>query len=206
VRTVRGSIDDNGALRARIWIGYAGLEQDALQAQLGHMSKKELAEQRQQSLGISNCTVSDLTYRAPPTAIPSIEETMQVTADHYASVSGNRLFIIPGAFLKNFGEIKEAAQQRRSDPELTTSCQEMDSIILRLPHGYVPEGALPAASYSAAFGSYRVRCEFSGDSLVLTCRFRQIKGIYPPGAWSGMAHFFNLIHQEGDMQLVFIKQ
>jgi hypothetical protein len=214
VRTVRGSIDDNGALQARIWIGYAGLEQDALQAQLGHMSKKELTGQRQQSLGISNCTVSDLTYREPPTAIPSIEETMQVAADHYAAVSGNRLFITPGAFLKNSDGIKggnsvgtkEGTHPRRSDPELATSCQETDSIILRLPHGYVPEGALPAASYSAAFGSYRLRCEFSGDSLVLTCRFRQIKGIYPPGAWSGMAYLFNLIHRESDMQLVFIKQ
>jgi hypothetical protein len=213
-RTVRGSIDDDGALQARIWIGYAGLEQDALQSQLGRLSKKEMTEQRQLTLGLSNCAISDLDYRTPRTAIPSIEETMQVTADHYAAVSGNRLFITPGAFLKNFeeikggnsGGIKEGGRTRRSDPELTISSQETDSIILRLPHGYVPEGSLPAASYSAGFGSYRIRAEFSGDNLVLICHFRQIKGIYPPGAWSGMAYFFNLIHREEDMQLVFVKQ
>ena len=213
-RTVRGSIDDNGALQARIWIGYAGLEQDALQSQLGRLSKKELTEQRQLSLGLSNCTISDLGYRTPRTAIPSIEETMQVTADHYAAVSGSRLFITPAAFLKNSegmkegnsAGIKEGARTRRSDPELTTSCQETDSIILRLPHGYVPEGALPKASFLAPFGGYRIQCAFRGDSLVLICRFRQIKGIYPPDSWPNMAYFFNLVHREADMQLVFIKQ
>ncbi len=214
MRTIRGSIDDNGALQARIWIGYAGLEQDALQAQLSRFSKKELTEQRQQSLGLSNCTISDLDYRTPRTAIPSIDETMQVTADHYAAVSGNRLFITPGPFLKNFEEIKagnsdgikERAWPGRSDPELTTSCQETDSIILRVPHGYIPEEALPKASYLAPFGGYRIQCAFNGDSLVLICRFRQIKGVYPPDSWPNMAYFFNLIHREADMQLVFIKQ
>ena len=81
----------------------------------------------------------------------------------------------------------------------------MDSIFLRIPAGYVPEGVLPSASYSAGFGSYRIKGETRGDTLVLICRFRQNKGTYPADAWPKLEHFFNLIHREGGRELVFIR-
>ncbi len=206
IRAVRGSITDNGGLQAGLHTEYTGLEQDALQGQLDRLSKRELTEQRQQSLGIPGCTVTDLQYRLSRAALPAIGETMQLTADNYATISGNRLFITPGAFLRRTAGMQEGTRPRNSDWELTMSCQETDSIVLQLPHGYVPEGRLPAASYAAAFGSYFIRSELSGDTLTLICRFRQNKGIYPAADWAGMAKLFNLVYREGDMQLVFVKQ
>jgi hypothetical protein len=44
-----------------------------------------------------------------------------------------------------------------------------------------------------------------GDTLVLICRFRQNKGTYPADSWPKLVHFFNLIHREGDRELVFIR-
>ena len=111
----------------------------------------------------------------------------------------------PGVFLKTAASMKEGAQLRTNDFQLNRSYEETDSIVLQIPHGYVPEGTLPSASYSAAFGSYRIHSEFAGDSLVLTCRFRQYKGTYPADTWPKMVHFFNLIHREGDRQLFFVK-
>jgi transglutaminase-like putative cysteine protease len=204
-RTVRGSIDDNGDLRASLQSSYSGMEQDALQQQLDHLSKKELSDQRQQALGISNCTISGLDSRTTRAAVPVIEETMQLVAEQYSTVSGSRLFLTPGAFLKRSDGMKEG-RPRMSPLELTMSNQETDSILLQIPKGYVPEGTLPSASYSASFGSYRIHAEMSGDTLLLVCYYRQNKGIYPADSWPKLAYFFNLIHREGGMELVFIRK
>jgi hypothetical protein len=205
IRIVRGSIDSSGNLHADLQSDYSGLEQDALQQQLDRLSKKELTEQRQQSLGISNCTISGLNDRMMRAAVPAIEETMQLEAEQFSTVSGNRLFLTPGVFLKRSEGMKEG-QSRTSPLELTMSYQETDSILLQIPKGYVPEGTLPSASYSSSFGSYRIRGEMSGDTLVLVSRYRQNKGVYPADSWPKLVHFFNLIHREGNKELVFIKQ
>jgi hypothetical protein len=204
IRVLQGNIDSGGNLQAGLRIDYSGLEQDALESEMEHLSKKELREQRQQSLGLQNCTIDGLNYQTTRAAIPAIEETMQLTAAAYSTVSGNRIFINPGAFLKRAESIREV-EPRRRDVELTQSSEETDSVFLRIPDGYVPEGILPSASYSAGFGSYRIRGEMRGDTLVLICRFRQNKGTYPVDSWPKLEHFFNLIHREGDRELVFIR-
>ena len=205
-RVVRGQVDSAGNLTASLRIGYSGLEQDAVESELDHLSNKELREQRQQALGLPNCTVSELDYQAVRTAVPVIEETMKLTATGYSTVSGNRLFLVPGAFLRRAEGLKGGGQRRRSDPELLRSSQETDSIYLALPKGYVPEGVLPSASYSSSFGSYRIHGEMKGDTLQLVCRFRQYKGRYPADSWQKLVHFFDLVHREGERELVFIKQ
>jgi hypothetical protein len=204
IRVLEGNIDSGGNLQAGLRINYSGLEQDALESEMEHLSKKDLLEQRQQSLGLQNCTVDGLNYQTVRSAVPVIEETIQLKATAYSTVSGNRLFISPGVFLKRAESIREAGPRRR-EVELTQSVEELDSIFLRIPDGYVPEGVLPSASYSAGFGSYRIRGEMKGDTLVLICRFRQNKGTYPAENWPKLEHFFNLVHREGDRELVFIR-
>ncbi|HLX67464.1 MAG TPA: hypothetical protein VKR41_10725, partial [Puia sp.] len=199
-----GGIDSGGNLQAQVRISYSGQEQDALESEMDRLSKKELREQRQQTLGLSNCTIDELNYQTTRAAVPVIQETMQVTAPGYSTVAGDRIFISPGAFLKGAEPISEPGPRRR-DVELTRSVEEMDSVFLRIPAGYVPEGALPAVSFSAAFGSYRIRGEIMGDTVVLICRYRQQKGTYPADSWSKLEHFFNLIHREASRELVFIR-
>jgi transglutaminase-like putative cysteine protease len=202
-RMIRGSIDSSGTLRASLTIRYSGLEQDAVQAEMDGLSKKQWLEQRQQSLGVSGCTITRLDDRTMRTAIPSIEETMEIVADHFSTVTGSRLFINPGIFLKTAGSIKEVGSPRASELELNMSYEETDSIVLQIPHGYLPEESLPSTAYSPSFGSYRIHGGLTGDALTLTCNFRQYKGIYPANAWPKIVRFFNLIYQDGNMQLVF---
>jgi hypothetical protein len=203
-RVLKGGIDSSGNLQGELRISYSGLEQDALESEMDHLSKKDLRDLRQQSLGLANCTINDLTYQTTRAAVPSIGESMQLTAAAYSTVSGNRIFINPGAFLKQAERISETGPRRR-DVELSQSYEEKDSVFLRIPAGYVPEGTLPSASYSAIFGSYRIRGEMRGDTLVLICRFRQNKGTYPVDNWPKLEHFLNLIHREGDRELVFVR-
>jgi hypothetical protein len=205
-RLVKGNISMEGNLEAHLVCDYSGMEQDALQSQLDRLSKKDQLKERQQSLGISNVTVKNLAYTSDSTAIPAIRETIDLFAEQFATVSGNRLLFYPGSFFKRMNGLKEETLSRTTGFEISFSYEETDSVVLQIPPGYQPESAPFSASYSCPCGSYRVHSTCSDGLFTLVCRFRQNKGQYDAATWSRLVHFFNLVHREGNRQLAFIKQ
>jgi hypothetical protein len=203
-RLLQGSIDDQGNLKATLRADYSGLEQDGPQSMINRLSKKELLEQKRQQVGLPNCTVSNLRDSASPGVIPSMEETMELSVDMFATMAGNRLLITPGVFMKRSARLTEALN-RKTAVELRSSVVESDSVVLRLPAGWSPEGNLPAGHYSCALGSYHIRSSFDNGALTLTCSFSQNKGIYPAQDYARLVRLFNLVHRESDLELAFVK-
>lgn len=203
-RLLKGSIDDQGNLAATLRTDYSGLEQDVPESMIDRLSKKELQEQKRQQLGLPNCTISKLRDSATPGAIPSLDETMELSVDMFATMAGNRLLITPGVFMKRSTRLTESLN-RKTAVELRTSVAESDSVVLRLPADWSPEGSLPAGNYSCALGSYHIRSSFEGGVLTLRCSFSQNKGIYPAQDYARLVRLFNLVHRESDRELVFVK-
>jgi hypothetical protein len=94
---------------------------------------------------------------------------------------------------------------RKTAVELRSSVTESDSVVLRLPAGWSPEGNLPAGNYSCALGSYHIRSSFEGGVLTLACSFSQNKGTYPAQDYARLVRLFNLVHRESDRELAFVK-
>jgi hypothetical protein len=204
VRLLKGSIDDQGKLEATLRTDYTGIEQDGPESMLNRLSKKELQDQKRQQFGVPNCTISNLRDSATPGVIPSLEETMELSAAMFATMAGNRLLITPGVFMKRSPRLAESLN-RRTAVVLGSSFVESDSVVLRLPAGWSPEENLPAGNYSCALGSYHIRSSFEGGILTLTCSFSQNKGIYPAQDYARLVRLFNLVHRESDRELAFIK-
>jgi hypothetical protein len=204
-RNLKGVIDEKGDLGAGLVTDYSGLEQDVPQSMVDRLSKKDLLEQRRQSLGLPNCIVTNLQYRSVRAAVPLLEETLQLSAENFVLLAGNRMMITPGIFLKRLPRLQESAAVRKTNVELKLSVEETDSVIFQLPAGWIPEGDLPNISSSADFGSYRFRASYSDGVLTIICHFRQYKGVYPAEEYTKLAHFFNLVYREGNRQFVFIK-
>jgi Domain of Unknown Function with PDB structure (DUF3857)/Transglutaminase-like superfamily len=206
-RTVRGKIDSGGNLIAIVETRYAGLQQDGLHASLDRYTKKDLLDQRRQMLGLTNCTIENLTYRQTGEKIPVIEETMQLNAENFATLTGSRLFITPGVFLKKVIRLPESAQPRKNDIEFATSFQEKDSLMLAIPPGYTPEKPLGSRHYHYPFGSFNFHSELRDDStLLITCHYQQLKGHYPAENYPKLIQLFNLIHRENIDELVLVKK
>jgi transglutaminase-like putative cysteine protease len=203
-RLLKGSIDDQGNLAATLRTDYSGLEQDVPESMINRLNKKDLQEQKRQQFGVPNCSISNLRDSATPGAIPSLEETMELSVDMFATMAGNRLLITPGVFMKRSPRLTESPN-RKTPVELRTSVTESDSVVLRLPADWSPEGNLPAGNYSCALGSYHIRSSFEGGVLTLRCSFSQNKGIYPAQDYARLVRLFNLVHRESDRELVFVK-
>lgn len=203
---VNGHIDTQGSLTADLAYEYSGLEQDWLQSMMDRLTPKEQVAERQQQLGIHNARITSLTHSADTSmSIPAIRENIQLSVESFATVSGNRLMLYPGYFFKGMTPVREEAGREHSF-ELAQSFEEQDSVVLQVPPGYLPESAPFSASFSCPCGSYRIHSTFSDGVFVISCHFRQNKGLYPASLWPRMARFFNLVHREGDRQLVFIKK
>jgi len=201
-RRVEGNISLDGKLEASLASNYTGLEQDALQWRIDQLTKKDLLRERREALGIPNAMVKDLSYSFDSSGIPAIRETMALTAGQFATVSGNRLLISPGYFLRRLAGLKE----EHSRPfELSPAYEETDSISLVLPPGYQPEGNPLNASFTCPCGSYRIRSLFSEGVYTISCHFQQNNGLYDAAAWPRLVRLFNLVHREGDRQVVFVR-
>jgi len=204
-RTLKGVIDEHGNLQGALVTDYSGLEQDGPQSMVDRLPKKDLVEQRRQSLGLPNCTISDLQYRSTRAAVPELEESMKLSSEGFVLVSGNRMMITPGVFLKRLPRLQESAAVRKTDVELKQSVEETDSIVFQLPPGWVHEGNFPNISSSSVFGSYRFRASFSDETFTLICHFRQQKGVYPAEDYARLVHLFDLVYREGNRQFVFVR-
>ena len=204
IRTVKGSVDDQGNLQASLQTVYSGLDQDYAQYTVTNSTKKELLDQRRDALGVAGCVLTDLQDSSWQEAVPVLDERVQLKAEQYATLVGNRLMIGYSAFMKRLARLHEEPG-RRNGFELGPSQQETDSLVLQLPPGWTPEEQLPTASFSAGFGSYRFFTRFEKDVLTVTSDFRQYKGVYPVTDYTRLVRFFNLVYREADRQLVFIK-
>jgi hypothetical protein len=204
IRTVKGSVDDQGNLQASLQTVYSGLDQDYAQYTVTNSTKKELLDQRRDALGVAGCVLTDLQDSSWQEAVPVLDERVQLKAEQYATLVGNRLMIGYSAFMKRLARLHEEPG-RRNGFELGPSQQETDSLVLQLPPGWTPEEQLPTASFSAGFGSYRFFTRFEKDVLTVTSDFRQYKGVYPVTDYARLVRFFNLVYREADRQLVFIK-
>jgi hypothetical protein len=205
-RNLTGSIDSMGNLNAVLISHYTGLEQDALEGMINSFTKKELWEHRQQTLGLTNCTITDFTVQQSKGKIPAIDETIRLKSENFANVSGSRIFIEPGPFLKNAAQIPEANQSRRNDFELSRSFQETDSLLLQIPPGYISEKQMVSRHFSSSFGKYEFHTDLKGDSLLITCHYQQLKGQYPVAGFAKLVQFFNLIHRESTSEMVMVKK
>ena len=203
-RTVKGDIDDRGNLEASLQTTYSGLDQDWVESMVSRLSKKDRIDFHRQTIGINNCLINDLSDSSITGPVPVMEETMHITAEQFAILTGNRLMISPGVFMKRLQRLRDETN-RKTALELRRSEEEADTVIIRLPAGWTPEGNPLNANFTADFGNYRAQSNFQNGVLTLSCDYRQYQGIYPPGDYARLVRFFNLVYREAERQLVFIK-
>jgi hypothetical protein len=205
-RIVNGTINEDGSLTATVQLSYSGLQQDDMLSWMDKTTAKDRLRERQQSFDIQGCTVSGLDYKIRKTEVPVINETMQLYAEHFATVAGSRLIVVPGPFIRRSTALKEGLRPRQDEFELTSSFEETDSLVFKLPAGYNPETVLLSGAYTFPFAAYRVHSALADGVLTIVCHYRQHKGIYAPEDYSKLIKLVNLIHREGDRQLVLVKQ
>ena len=203
-RTINAKLDAEGALTADIKTTYSGIQQDNLHMLIHNLSKDKVKEYLDEELDFATYTVNNFSYKENKKLIPEIEETLSVTADHYATISGKRLFIEPNIMTKSGRKLK-SGEERKYDIELDFEYVDTDKIEIEMPAGYKPETIPQDAIVESKFGIYRSTMKFDQNKIIYTRSMQQFSGLFPKTDYMEMVKFYDAIYKADRNKLVFIK-
>jgi hypothetical protein len=203
-RTINAKLDGEGLLTADIKTNYSGIPQDHLHMLINNLSKDKVKEYLDEELEFATYTVNSFSYKENKKLIPEIEETLSVTAEHYATVSGKRLFIEPNIMTKSSRKLK-SGDERRYDIELDMEYADTDKIEIEIPAGYKPESIPQDAVIESKFGKYRSTVKFDQNKIIYTRNMQQFSGRFPKTDYIEMVKFCDAIYKADRNKLVFIR-
>ena len=203
-RTINAKLDAEGLLMAEIKTNYTGIQQDNLHMRIKNLSKDKVKEFLDEELEFATYTVNNFSYKENKKLIPEIEETLFVTVDHYATISGKRLFIEPNIMTKSNRKLKPAGE-RKYDIELDLEYFDTDKIEIDIPAGYKPESIPQDATIESKFGKYVSTVKVDQNKIVYTRSMQQFSGLFPKTDYPEMVKFYDAIYKADRNKLVFIK-
>ena len=203
-RMINARVDAEGLLLADIKTNYSGIQQDHLHMLINNLSKDKVKEYLDEELAFATYTVNNFSYKEDKKLIPEIEETLSVTADHYATISGKRLFIEPNIMNKSGRKLK-SGEERKYDIELDIEYYDTDKIEIEIPAGYKPESIPQDAVVESKFGKYSVSAKFDRNKIIYTRSMQQFSGLFPKSDYAEMIKFYDAIYKADRNKIVFIK-
>jgi hypothetical protein len=204
-RKVVATITPEGDLKANIFTRYYGLTYDEKHTNVANASREKITESLKEALDLPQYDVVNFNYVDHKTRQPFIEETIDLTANGYASVTSKRLFFTPN-LMNRSGMRLDTVASRQLPVEIEFGYTDADTIEYHLPQGYTLEAAFKDVSVQTAALSYTAKYIIA-DNKVTYIRTMQLRnGLYPPSEYNQMALAYQQIYKADKTRLVFVKK
>ncbi len=205
IRKINATLNDEGHLTATINTQYKALQQDDVQGIINALSKEKVMEYLKNELELPTYDVASFNYVEDKQIIPSIYETLNITANSYAQVSGKRIFIVPNVMTRNHSKLRND-DVRKYPIQINYAYNDIDTVEIAVPSGYSVE-ALPAASNIACkFGKYASSAKLVGDKIVYYRNRENYSGEYPASDFTDLAKFYEAMYKADRAKVVLIKK
>jgi transglutaminase-like putative cysteine protease len=203
-RTVQATIDENGHLQASLFTHYAGIQQEETHSLLFDKKKEQRDEALNKKFELPTYTVTEAKHEVITGKLPAINETLSISAAHYAGVSGKRLFVQPNIFTK---EDKLLPDSNRQFPvAIDFGWLDTDSVVIQLPQGYEPESVPKTIELNTPFGQYSNRTVVKEGTVYFSRRHLAFTGTFPPSAYQDLVAFYDAIAKADRAKLVLVKK
>lgn len=204
-RNINAEIDEAGKLSAVIHGYYKCLEQDDIFDMLHYKTKKDQLDELKNKFDIPTYDVTTYNYKEQPSEKPSIEETLQLTADNYATVSGKRMFVAPNILTKSGGKLTPDSS-RQFDVNLRYGFTHADSIHIKIPQGYTLEAKPKDVDIENNFGTYLLHFVATDNEVECYRFFKSNEGRFPASKYNNLVQFYNDIYKADHSRFVFVKK
>ena len=203
-RTIIAKLDETGVLSANINTKYSGMQQDDLHMLINNLSKDKVKEYLDGQLDFATYTVNSFDYKEIKSALPSINETLVVTVDHYATISGKRLFITPNIMSRTNRKLK-TEEERKFDIILDFGYTDMDKVEIGIPAGYKPESIPAGVAIESKFGKYKSSVQLSENKIIYDRSLEHYSGKFPKTDYSDLVKFYDAIFKADRNKIVLVK-
>lgn len=133
------------------------------------------------------------------------KETVNVQAEHYATLSGERILFPANAFNVN-RLVPQRYRSRKLPFQIERGYQDYDEIIIQLPQGYVVEGLPQNTILNTKYGDYKTEYTLQGTDKVVVIRSLLLKrGKYPKEEYEEFRKFMEITARNDNAKISLIK-
>ncbi|GAB3014983.1 hypothetical protein GCM10027051_18310 [Niabella terrae] len=205
-RMIEANLNESGGLQAKVVTLSSGLQQDDLHHVIHNQSPEEQQKRLRNLFNLTDYDVPAFQYHENRSAlVPTISERLDLVSNHYASVSGKRIFVRPN-ILATYTSKLSADDKRVHDIYYSYAFEDNDTVHLQLPAGYRIESLPKPVTLTNKFGKYRIRYEVRDSTIQLIRNYERNKGRFPASDYADYVDFNNTIYKADRAKMVFVKQ
>ncbi|HEV7622413.1 MAG TPA: hypothetical protein VGO09_11800, partial [Flavisolibacter sp.] len=202
---INGKIDEEGNLNFKVNSVYKAIEQDDIYSIINVLSKENVKKFLNKEFDLSTYDINDFKYDIKKTALPEVDEELDITVANYASVSGKRIFFFPNILNRNKEKIL-LEESRTSDYVFEVENKEEDSISVEVPAGYQVEAAPKDFSIKNKFGSYSITSKMEGNKIIYHRLREQYAGRFSTSEGEQIAKFYADMYKYDHSRFVLVKK
>jgi hypothetical protein len=204
-RTIKGKINADGSLLMNVTTNYKAIQQDHKSALINQLSKDKVKKYLQEDLELSTYEVSNFKYNQKKDVLPEIDEQLDVVVEHYATITGKRIFILPNILSRGGMKFSEE-EERKVDFVLDNEFHNDDNYEIEIPEGYELEAMPQDVSIKSKFGTYSCTTRLNGNKIIYQRVREQFSGRFPAKDQKELEKFFEDIYKADRAKMVLVKK
>ncbi len=205
LRKINAAINDEGNLTASINTFYKAEQQDELEQEINYSSKDELLKKLKTEIDLPTYDITKFDYKEENNIPPDINESLELTANNYAQVSGRRLFINPNILNRSGVKLKKE-EERKYNVELHAEYRDIDSVEIKIPVGYEPEALPSDKKIESKFGKYISSVKVMPDKIIYYRCHEQYSGIFSAADYANLVDYYDQIYKADRAKIVLAKK
>jgi hypothetical protein len=204
-RTIKAALEENGTLKIIANNAYSGMQQDDIHGMIHSLSKEKVKEHLQEQLNFATYDINTFEYLENKSAVPVINEALDITVSNYATITGKRLFIVPNVMTRT-GSKLSTDTARKFDILLHFEYKDIDSVEITLPAGYKPESMPKDVIIKSRFGKYTASIKLKENKIFYQRTIEHYSGRFPAGQYGELADFTNAVYKADRTRVVLVKE
>ncbi len=204
-RKISATLDNDGKLDFITNTQFRALEQDNLHELINYYSKEKMLGYLKKAIDLPTYDIVKFNYTEDRQSIPSIYESIEITAPNYAQVTGKRLFINPNIVNRISIKLK-TDEERKYNIELKDEHRDIDSVEIKIPSGYEPEAVPQDVKIESKFGKYFSSVKVTDDKITYYRMHEQYSGNFPASDYAELVKYYEQLYKADHNKVVLVKK
>lgn len=193
----------DGSAISTVKTDYTGVLYDKIYSVL-HMDEVDSRKFMLEHISIPTFDLISFTHDEKKSIIPEIRENLNLKLSNYGIIMGNRILINPN-LMTRIEKLPYRTKDRKSEISIRRPCNEIDTVIFRLPAKYKLDKMPPKVSFSTKFGEYSTEIISDNKTISFIRRFKLFNGDYPVSEYPEFVDFFEKISASDESKIAIVR-
>ncbi len=205
IRNIKAVINDVGDLDATIKTTYQAVQQDRIHYFINDLTKDKLMEFLSDEIDLPTYDIKTFEYKTVKAKLQQVNESLEIVAHNYATITGKRLFIIPNLITRTHRKITTDTA-RKNELKLDLEFKDVDTVEIEIPTGYQTEAMPQDVSIADKFGKYNCSVKMKENKLFYYRSYEHYSGRYPASDYDKLVKFYEAIFKADRNKIVLVKK